>query len=392
MTAAAPTGPAPTSHTDPRGDAAADPLRVALDATSLLGVRTGVSRMTSGLLEALAQRHEVTLSAYAVTWRGRQQLAGTVPSGVRAAARPFPARLTRLSWPRVRWPSIEGWTGPVDLVHATNVVAPPARVPVLVSVHDLSFIRYPELCTGDARRYPRLLQVAIDRGAVVHTDSAFVAAEVRDHYGLPDERVVHIAPGLEDASGGDARRGRALAGAQRYVLAVGTIEPRKNLPVLVQAFDRAAAAIADVVLVVAGPDGWGLTEFTASVDAAAHRDRIHRLGWLDEASRRDLLAGATALAYPSRYEGFGFPPLEAMRAGVAVVASTAGSLPEVLGDAALLVGPSDVDGLADAVRQLVADETLAADLVRRGRAQADAYAWDRAADAFVATYRRLAGA
>ena len=204
MTATAPSGREPTSATDPRGHAAAVPLRVAVDATSLLGVRTGVSRVTSGLLHELARRPEVSVSAYAVTWRGRERLETAVPRSVRAAPRPFPARLTRWSWPRLRWPSIEGWTGPVDVVHATNYVAPPAHVPVLVSLHDLSFIRFPELCTGDAVRYPQLVQVAIDRGAVIHTDSAFVAAEVRDHYGLPEERVVHVAPGIDQAPGGDA--------------------------------------------------------------------------------------------------------------------------------------------------------------------------------------------
>ncbi len=286
---------------------------------------------------------------------------------------------------------MEGWTGPVDVVHATNYVAPPARVPVVVSVHDLSFIRFPELCTGDAARYPGLVQVAIDRGAVVHTDSAFVAAEVREHYGVPEERVVHVAPGLGGAPDGDARRGRTLAGHDRYVLAIGTVEPRKNLPVLVEAFDVLAAEVPDVALVVAGPDGWGVTEFTDAVDRTRHRDRIRRLGWLEDSARGDLLAGAAALAYPSRYEGFGFPPLEAMQAGIPVVASTAGSLPEVLGDAAVLVDPTDVEGLAAELQRVVTDDAVAADLVRRGRARAAGYRWDRAADGFVALYRRVAG-
>ena len=383
--------PAPAASPSTTSRGATAPLRVAVDATSLLGVRTGVSRVTSGLLDELATRGDVQVAAYAVTWRGRENLAAALPRPVRAALRAFPARVTRLSWPRLRWPRVEGWTGPVDVVHATNYVAPPARVPVLVSVHDLSFIRYPELCSGDAARYPRLVQVAVDRGAVVHTDSAFVAAEVRDHYGLPADRVVHVAPGLGLAPGGDPQRGRTIAGAGRYVLAVGTVEPRKNLPMLVQAFDALAAEEHDVDLVVAGPDGWGVTEFTDAVSRAAHPGRIHRLGWLDDEERGDLLAGAAVLAYPSRYEGFGFPPLEAMQAGVPVVASTAGSLPEVLGDAALLVDPTDRDGLAAALARVVTDGELAGDLVRRGRGRADAFRWDRAAAGFVSTYQRLAG-
>ncbi|HEV2311328.1 MAG TPA: glycosyltransferase family 1 protein [Acidimicrobiia bacterium] len=390
MTATAPIGEDSTT-----GKPAAEPadgaaLRVAVDATSLLGVRTGVSRVTSGLLAGIADRPEVAVTAYAVTWRGRQGLAEELPPAVRAAPRAFPARLTRWSWPRVRWPSVEGWTGPVDVVHATNYVAPPAHAPVLVSVHDLSFVRFPELCTGDAARYPRLVQVAIDRGAFVHTDSAFVAEEVRDHYGLTADRVVHVAPGLDAAALGDGGRGRTLAGSARYVLAIGTVEPRKNLPALVRAFDAVAAYEPDVSLVVAGPDGWGMAEFTDAVEGAVHRDRIRRLGWLEDAARRDLLAGAAVLAYPSRYEGFGFPPLEAMQAGVPVVASTAGSLPEVLADAAVLVDAADEDALAGALARVLREEALAEDLVRRGRARAAEFRWDRAAEQFVKTYQRVA--
>ena len=174
------------------------------------------------------------------------------------------------------------------------------------------------------------------------------------------------------------------------MLAVGTLEPRKNLPTLVAAFDAMAAEEPDVALVIGGPDGWGAAEFNAAVNRASHRDRIRRLGWLEDGARGDLLAGAAALAYPSRYEGFGFPPLEAMQAGVPVVASTAGSLPEVLGDGAVLVDPDDVDALAAALGRVVRDEALANELTRRGRARADGYRWDRAAEAFVATYQRVA--
>jgi glycosyltransferase involved in cell wall biosynthesis len=291
----------------------------------------------------------------------------------------------------VAWPRVEAWTGPVDVVHATNYVAPPARVPVLLSVYDLTYLHYPALCAGDALRYPQLVRLGLDRGATLHTLSDFVAAEVRDHYRLDADRVVRIGPGLGPPPDGDAARGAELAGAGRYVLAVGTVEPRKNFPVLVAAFDQVAAADPDVHLVVAGPDGWGVDAFTTAVDAAHHRDRIRRLGWVDDRTRDDLLAGATVLAYPSVYEGFGFPPLEAMQAGVPVVASNAGSLPEVLGDAALLPEPGDVDAVAAALARVLADDELRADLVARGSARVGRYRWDDAVPGYVAAYQRLAG-
>jgi glycosyltransferase involved in cell wall biosynthesis len=368
------------------------PLRIAFDATSLLGTRTGVGQVTAGMLTALAARPGLELSAFAVTWRGREELAAMVPSGVESSTRRFPARLARTIWPHVAWPTAEHWTGPVDVVHAPSFVAPPARAPAVVTVHDLTFHRFPEMCTRDVLGYPRLLHAAFDRGAIAHTFSEFVAAEVRDAFSLPPERVVTIPPGIAATHSGDPARGRALAGADRYIVALGTIEPRKNLPMLVRAFDIVASRDRDISLVVAGPDGWGVDEFDAALNAARHRDRIARIGYVADDDRRDLLAGATALAYPSLYEGFGHPPLEAMQAGIPVVASNRGALPEVLGDAALLPDPLDPDALAEALQRVVSDDSLRAQLVERGSALVQRYTWDDSADALAALYARLARA
>jgi glycosyltransferase involved in cell wall biosynthesis len=174
------------------------------------------------------------------------------------------------------------------------------------------------------------------------------------------------------------------------VLALGTVEPRKDLPTLVAAFDRAADAVDDLALVVAGPDGWGVEAFDAAVAATRHRGRIRRLGWVDDTARADLLAGACCLAFPSVYEGFGLPPLEAMAAGVPVVCSDLPVLAEVTGDAARRVPVRDIVAWADAlVAMAVAsgDETRddtggdapRAELARRGREQAARFSWDACA-------------
>jgi glycosyltransferase involved in cell wall biosynthesis len=179
-----------------------------------------------------------------------------------------------------------------------------------------------------------------------------------------------------------------LAGAERFVLALGTVEPRKNLPTLVRAFDRVADDDPNLTLVVAGPDGWDRDAFTAAWSAARHRERVWRLGYVTEDERRDLLAGATVFAYPSVYEGFGHPPLEAMAAGVPVVAADAGALPEILGDAAVLVDPSDVDAIADGLHRVIHDASLRATLTARGTERAGRFSWDDAAPEFVDLYRR----
>jgi glycosyltransferase involved in cell wall biosynthesis len=365
------------------------PIRVALDGTPLLGNRTGIGEVVGGLVHELATREELDVTAYAITWRGRASLAGELPPGVRPATARVPARLVRARWMSSDRPHIERWTGDVDVVHATNYVPPPSRAPVVVSVYDLGFVHFPELCTADALQYPTLLRRGFARGAWVHATSDFVAGEVRAEFGLPPERVVRIYPGIPVTVGGDAATGQQLAGAARYILAVGTIEPRKNLPVLVAAFDQVAALDPDVMLVVAGQDGWGSDAFTAACDEASHRARIHRLGYVSDTERRDLLAGAQLLAYPSRYEGFGFPPLEAMSVDLPVVATRAGAVPEVTGDAALLVDPDDEDGLAEALHRALTDDALRTTLVERGRARVQQFSWAGAGDQLVELYRTL---
>jgi glycosyltransferase involved in cell wall biosynthesis len=357
----------------------------------LLGQRTGVGEVAEGLVRALAARDDVHPVVYALTWRGRNDLAQALPAGVTSATARMPARVVRELWTRgASWPRAEHWTGPVDVVHALNYVAPPSRAPVIVMVHDLTFVRFPGLCTPDTLRYRGLVHRAIRQGAVVHTPSEFVADEVRAEFDISPDRVVAIHSGLAPVTGGDPAAGAALAGGGRYVLALGTIEPRKNVPGLVRAFSTLAAEDPDVRLVVAGPDGWDQEQFAAAVARSPSRDRIVRLGYVSSDSRRDLLAGATVFAYPSRYEGFGLPPLEAMSVGVPVVAGRAGALPEVLGDAAVLVDPADDDELARVLAQLLADASIRDDLVARGRERAARYTWHATAERVVQLYRSLA--
>lgn len=365
-------------------------LRVAVDGTPLLGTRTGVARLVQGLLATLAGRDDLELTAYAVTLRGAKELGSAVPAGVRAAGRPFPARLVRAVWERGLGPGVARWTGPVDVVHATNFVAPPVRIPTLLTIHDLTVVRFPEMCTRDTLRYPHAIRRALARNARIHTTTRFVAAEVAEHFDVPMEQIVHIPPGVDEEAPGDPARGRELAGAERYVLALGTIEPRKNLPRLVEAFDRLAEDDPTLRLVVAGPEGWGADAFTAAVDEARHGDRIVRPGYVAGDERRGLLAGALVFAYPSLYEGFGFPALEAMQAGVPVVAGRAGALPEVLGDAAAFADPDDADDLAATIAGVVDDEERRRSLVHAGSERVARYSWESAAKAFAETYRTLA--
>lgn len=368
------------------------PLRVAIDATSLYGPRTGIGRFTASVLEALAPRDDVAIRAFAVTWRGHEDLGSLVPAGVEPVRRRMAAAPLRALWRRTDHPRIERWTGSVDVVHGPNFVVPPARAARVASVHDLTFLHYPQFCTADVLQYPDLVRRALAGGAWVHTDSAFVRQEVIDLLGAPEERVVAVPLGVTAPPSGDAARGRDLAGGDRFVLALGTVEPRKNLPALVAAFDLVAEGDPEVRLVVAGPDGWGVEAYAAAVERAGHRDRIVRVGFVSEQARGDLLAAAAAVAVPSHYEGFGLSAAEAMAAGVPVVASDRGSHPEVVGDAGLLVPPDDVPGLAAALRRVLDDEDLSDRLRRAGRERAAALTWERTAQGLIDLWNAAAAA
>ncbi|MEN9594661.1 MAG: hypothetical protein RLY23_1144 [Actinomycetota bacterium] len=365
-------------------------IRVALDATPLLGDRTGIGEVVDGIIQELASREGLAISAYALTLRGRSDLKAALPDGVDCATRPIPARWVRRRWLRSDSPRIEQWTGPIDVVHATNYVAPPAKVPVIVSVYDLTVLRFPELCRPDTLEYPALLKRAIQRGAILHAPSKAIAEELISELKAPLDRVVTIPLGLPHVYGGDPDAGRVVARAERYVLTLGSIEPRKNLPGLVSAFNILASNDASVYLVHAGPSGWDGGAFESSIRNSPFRDRIRVLGYVGADTRANLLAGASVFAYPSLYEGFGFPPLEAMATGVPVVASSVGSLPEVLGDGACFVAADEPEALASALAQLLSDSAMRERLIQRGLVISKGYSWSKTADALISLYRSLA--
>jgi glycosyltransferase involved in cell wall biosynthesis len=316
----------------------------------------------------------------------------------------MPARPLHRIWSCFPVPPIEWFTGPQDVVHGTNFVVPPTRRAArVVTVHDLTGVRFPEMCDPSTRMFPAIVRRAVAEGAWVHTPSQFVADEVVAVFGAAPERVrvvYHGIPGHdppvvpppvgEPPVGAPPGVFLLPEGGRRYVLALGTVEPRKDLPGLVRAFDRLAGDHTDVALVLAGSPGWGDGALEEAVAASPHRHRITRLGYVDDHRRSEILAGATVLAYPSVYEGFGFPPLEAMAVGVPVVATAVGAIPEVVGDGALLVPPGDGDALAGALTEVLDDETVRDALIKRGRERADLFTWKACGDGLTALYRAAA--
>jgi glycosyltransferase involved in cell wall biosynthesis len=362
----------------------------------LAGERTGVGRFCAGLAGALAARAELELRGYAVARRARNDVGPAAEAlGMRARTWPIPARFANAAWSRVDLPPIDWLVGAVDVVHGTNFVVPPAhRGGRVVTVHDLTALRHPELCLPASLGYPALVRRAMRRGAFVHVPSSFVLEELVDLLGASRERIRVIPHGIDDlgrgpTAGRSPAPGRAARSAP-YVLALGTVEPRKDLPTLVAAFAELARAHGDLELVVAGPSGWGEPAFAAATAASGVERRVVRVGYLADGERASLLRGATVFAFPSLYEGFGFPPLEAMAAGVPVVATTAGAVPEVLGDAAELVAPSDAGALARALGRVMDDDSVRDRLVEAGRVRAASFTWAASANSMIELYRSAA--
>jgi glycosyltransferase involved in cell wall biosynthesis len=353
---------------------------IGLDATPLLGPRTGVGRYVEHLVAALAAASGLDLVATAFTTRGAGALPAAVPAGVRVRHRPAPARLLQAAWARAEVPPVEWLTGRLDVFHGTNFVLPPLRrAGGVVTVHDLSYLRYPETVSAASLRYRELVPRSVRRAAVVLTPSHAVAAEVRAEYGLTDQ-VLATPLGVHSDwfAATPPEPGRF---PERYLLFVGSVEPRKGLPTLLAALRLLHDEDPDTPpLVLAGPPGWGPALDTARLPAGA----VRPAGYLDTADLRRLVAGAALLAYPSVYEGFGLPPLEAFAAGVPVVASDLPVVREVTGDLAALAPVGDAPALAAALRATLADRPDPAPL----RARARQFDWAATAAATRAAYER----
>jgi glycosyltransferase involved in cell wall biosynthesis len=359
----------------------------------LAGELTGIGRFCAGLAGALAASEAVELKGYAVGRHARRDTAVRAGAlGLLVRSWPVPARLANAAWSHGQWPPIEWLVGAVDVVHGTNFVVPPARrAGRVVTVYDLTALRYPELCAPASLAYPRLVKRAIASGAFVHVLTEFVRDEVVGILGARADRVHVVPPGIDAAGFADPPQSTPeTERSAPYVLALGAVEPRKDLPSLVKAFALIAPGHEELELVVAGPDGWGVPNFERAVASSGVAHRVVRLGYLEEVERQALLRGAVALAYPSIYEGFGFPPLEAMAAGVPVVAAASGSVPEVVGDAAELVPPGDVPALAAALERVIDDTELRSKLTRAGRVRAACFAWGASAASMTELYESAA--
>lgn len=357
-------------------------LTVAVDATPLLGRRTGIGRYTEHLVAGLARRPEIALTATAFTGRGRDQLPAALPPGVRSRALGVPAAVLRAAWQRVPFPPVELLAGRTQVFHATNYVLPPlVRAKGVLSIHDLGYLHLPDTVHRDSLAYRTLVPRGLRRAAVVGALTNYTADEISEAYGFPRDRIVVTGVGVDEAWFDPppltALQRTSLGLPEQFVLFVGTREPRKGLPTLLAAHAALRRDHPDSPpLVLIGATGWGEQQ-----DLPAD---VLALDYIDQQLLPSVVAEAAALVMPSIYEGAGIPVLEAMAAHTPVVISDTGPMVEVAGGHASIFGVSDVDALTDRLAAVLAGEHPDLGAAHR---HARRWTWGRVVDRCVDAYR-----
>jgi glycosyltransferase involved in cell wall biosynthesis len=376
-------------------------MRVAIDYTAAIYQSAGVGRFVRSLVKALAEidRQNEYVLVYADPPRG---VSPRLPEAPNFTARrvPVPDRALTILWHRLGLPlPIDLITGRVDVFHSPDFVLPPVlRAAKVLTVHDLAFLLHPECADAGLRDYlERAVPRSVARADFVLADSENTKDDLICLLGVPPEKI-EVVPGgvdrefapVEDGARRQDMRNR-ISGGHPYVLNVGMIEPRKNLLRLIEAFEIMKSRH-DLPhrLVLAGKRGWLSDDIYRRAERSTLASEILFPGFVSEGDLPLLYGAADLFAFPSLYEGFGLPPLEAMASGVPVVVSRSSSLPEVVGDAAQMVRPESPEELAEAIARVLTDSTLRDSMVVKGLEQSRRFTWEASARRMLDVYRRLA--
>lgn len=370
---------------------------IAVDYTAALKQSGGIGRYTRGLITTLAEmetRHQFRLL---VTPDAPQQGLSPFQAYPNFSYKLYPLaeRWLTIGWHRFYLPApIEWFSGPVDLFHSPNFILPPARrTKLLLTVHDLSFIRHPQGAVDKLRRWlKKVVPRSLARADHILADSESTKLDLIDIFQVEPERITVVGAGVErrfhPVTGAEQRelvRRRYRLPPEKFILGLGTLEPRKNFTGLIRAFSNSPVRETHH-LVIAGGKGWLYDDIFAAAAASPVTGRIHLIGFVADEDLPTLYSLADIFAYPSHYEGFGIPVIEAMACGTPVICADNSSLPEVAGPAALQIGATDLDGLAAGLHRLGVDLALREKLIRQGFAQAQKFNWPAAAARLLQVY------
>jgi len=375
-----------------------DKLKLAMNVTSLLSPATGIASYTRNLAEMLLRSGEVEAYFFCLGWSRSMRvraMRGLAPlKKLIVKLIPFPYEISRYYQQSTFNDGIKRYRP--EVYHDPNYLAYRFDGPIVVTVHDLSHVRYPETHPKiRVEAMNKYLPRTIERADEIIVDSMFVKNEVVSHFGIDAAKVNAIHLGV---SGSYAPRSsneiapilaRFGLRAKRYILSVGTLEPRKNLIRTLEAYAALPARTKrEMPLVIAGMKGWLAEELEEKIRRYEERHEVRWLGYVPARFLPMLYSGAKLFVYPSLYEGFGLPVLEAMASGVPVVTSNQASLPEVAGEAAITVEPHDCDAVRDAMRRLIEDEQEAERRADLGLAQAARFTWGACAQKTLDVYRK----
>ncbi|MDA0322949.1 MAG: glycosyltransferase family 1 protein [Verrucomicrobia bacterium] len=370
-------------------------MRVCLDFQAAIAQQAGVGRYTLLLADHLAKAagpDQLELFFFDF----KRSAADGLPAGAEAAAvRWCPGRLAQAAWKTLGWPPFDWFAGAADVYHFPNFILPPCRRGKrVVTIHDVSFMRHPEYTEDRNLAYlEHHIRKTVSRADAIITDSHFSAAEIQELLHVPADRIHAIHLGISDRFTAppepEIRAFRARMNLARpYLLSVGTLEPRKNYDFLIDVFEALPQFDGD--LVIAGMPGWKLDPILKRIRTSPKAAQIRYLQYVPLQDLPSLYAGAELFAFPSHYEGFGFPPLEALACGTPVISSTAASLPEVLDDAATLLATDSRDAWVAAIESILQAGKGDADRIERGCAQARKFRWDCTAQETWKLYREIA--
>jgi alpha-1,3-rhamnosyl/mannosyltransferase len=378
-------------------------LRVGFNAAALAAPRPGIGNYILHLEAALAESGDVELFSFS----GREWRPGAASVSQGVARSTAVKRLRGIARPLLpllrKWRRLQQQRAfahgerrhALDVYHEPNYVPFVARVPTVITIHDLSWVRYPETHPRDRVRWlEREMPAAVERAAAIIVDSDFTRGEVLSAYAVNADRVhrVHLGVARSFHPRGATETTPLLRtlGIEHggYLLTVGTLEPRKNIGHVLDAYALLPDHLRDrYPLAVAGASGWRAGRLTTRLNALAAGGRVRFLGAVADADLSSLYAGAVAFVFASIYEGFGLPPLEAMASGVPVLVSNRSALPEVVGDAAMMLDPDRPDDTAKRIEGLLDDPDALARMRERGLRRAAAFTWGACAQKTIAVYR-----
>lgn len=370
-------------------------MRICVDIQAAVAQRAGVGRYTRNLVEHLgplaSPSDDLRLFFFDFKRRG---LDFTCPRAREQPVRWIPGKYVQQSWKRLHWPPFDWFAGSADLYHFPNFTIPPlSRGKAVVTIHDMSFFRHPEFAEKKNLAYlTAVIHDTARRADAIITDSHFSKQEIETWLNVDPAKVhaIHLGVSPECTRPApdriDAMR-KQLNLERPYLLTVGTVEPRKNLPFMIEVFEKLDHFDGD--LVIAGMTGWKVDPILARMRNSPKAKRIRYLDYIPDGQLYSLYAGAELFLITSLYEGFGFPPLEAMACRTPVVSSPGGSLAEVLGNAAVIMPRFDAGEWAESIHAITGNAARREQLAAGGPAHAAQYSWPRTAQRTWDVYRKV---